>query len=428
MVTTGGPSDRGCYGGAGICRRRYERACRGGLAAARGKLRVRVAVIGCGLIGAAVARELQLRGARTVVCEARGPGEGSSGTTFAWVNSLNKEPRAYHELNVAGIQAHFELRTRESPARQWFFPTGNLVWAEGADDQARLARITDRLESWGYPLRRLTPRSAREREPDLRVADGIEEVLFFPCEGYVLPSILLDRLLGEALDRGAELRCPALVEAVSLVPAGVRLHFADGSSDLFDVAVCCAGRWTPAVMASAGHSLPMADPETPGSTAAGYLAYTRPTSVRLSRVLTTPRLNVRPDGGGRLTLQGLDLDRSVDPGVAVAADGSTAQEFVFRLSQILQGGERTKLEAIRVGQRAIPADGTTVAGHVDDAARLYVIATHSGVTLAPLLAGLAANEIFHGKQEDLLAPFRPQRFNVPEAAPRDHRSGGLGRT
>jgi glycine/D-amino acid oxidase-like deaminating enzyme len=377
---------------------------------------MRVAVIGCGLIGAAVARELQLRGARTVVCEARGPGEGSSGTTFAWVNSHNKEPRAYHNLNVAGIQAHFELHTRERPGAQWFFPTGNLVWAEGADDQARLARISDRLESWEYPLRRLTPRAARELEPDLRVADRVHEVLFFPLEGHVLPSILLDRLLGEALDHGAELRCPAPVEAVSFVPAGVRLGFADGSSDVVDVAVCCVGRWTAGVVASAGYSLPMAEPGTPGSATVGYLAYTRPTSVRLSRVLTTPRLNVRPDGGGRLTLQGLDLDSTADPAVPVAADGSTAQEFVFRLSQVLRGAEQAELEAIRVGQRAIPADGITVAGYVNDARRLYVIATHSGVTLAPLLAHLAANEIVHDTQEDLLAPFRPQRFFVRPAA------------
>jgi glycine/D-amino acid oxidase-like deaminating enzyme len=375
---------------------------------------VRVAVIGCGLIGAAVARELQLRGARTVVYEARGPGEGSSGTTFAWVNSHNKEPRAYHELNVAGIQAHLDLHARSGSGTQWFFPTGNLVWAEEANDNARLARTSNRLEAWDYPLRRMTPREARELEPDLRVADHVD-MMFFPLEGYVLPAILLDRLLGEALDRGAELRCPAPVEAVTLVPAGVRLRLANGSSDVVGAAVCCVGRWTTGLMASAGYPLPMADPEMPGSATVGYLAYTRPTPVRLSRILTTPRLNVRPDGGGRLVLQGLDLDSCADPTVAVAADGSTAQEFVFRLSQVLRDGERVELEAIRVGQRAIPADGITVAGHVNESGRLYVIATHSGVTLAPLLARLAADEIVHDTQEDLLAPFRPQRFTVPDS-------------
>jgi glycine/D-amino acid oxidase-like deaminating enzyme len=377
---------------------------------------VRVAVIGCGLIGAAVARELQLRGAQTVVYEARGPGAGSSGTTFAWVNAHDKTPRTYHELNVAGIQAHLELHARAGPGNQWFFPTGNLAWTDAADDEARLAHISARLESWGYPVRRMTPTAACELEPDLRVADRVDRLLFFPSEGYVLPTILLAHLLGDALDRGAELRCPALVEAVTLAPEGVRLQLGNGSVDVVDVAVSCVGRWTAGLMARAGHSLPMADPDAPGSATVGYLAYTRPTPIRLNRVLTAPRLNVRPDGGGRLVLQGLDLDSAADPAVAVAADGSIAQEFVFRLSQVVRGAEGVELEAIRVGQRALPADGLTVAGHLDESGRLYVVATHSGVTLGPLLGRLAATEIISGSREDVLAPFRPQRFLAPEAA------------
>jgi len=376
---------------------------------------VRVAVIGCGLIGAAVARELQLRAAQVVVYEARGPGRGSSETTFAWVNSQDKRPREYHELNVAGIQSHGELHERESPGVQWFFPTGNLVWADGTDDEARLARLGDRLEAWEYPVREMTPRAARKLEPDLRIADSVDRILFFPLEGYVLPPILLGRLLGEALDRGAELRCPARVESVTFEAAAVRVRLADGSSDVADVVVSCAGRWTADVMAGAGYSLPMVDHEAQGSAAVGYLAYSRPTPVRLGRVLTTPRLNVRPDGGGRLVLQGLDLDGFADPAVAVDAGGPTAREFVRRLSAVLRGGERTELEAIRVGQRALPEDGLTVAGHVDEGGRLYVIATHSGVTLAPLLARLAADEIVHDTRENILTPFRPQRLVVPQA-------------
>ena len=375
---------------------------------------MRVAVIGCGLIGAAVARELQVRGAETVVYEARGPGHGTSGTTFAWVNAHDKEPRPYHDLNVAGIHAHLDLHAETTSGSQWFFPTGNLEWGEGADEEARLARLAARLESWEYPLRRMTPGAARGLEPVLQLGNGVDEVLFFPTEGYVLPAVLLARLLGEAVDRGAQVRCPAPVEAVTPVPAGVRLRLADGSADVVDVAVSCVGRWTTGLMGSAGWSLPMADPDAPGSAAVGYLAYTRPTTVRLGRVLTAPGLNVRPDGGRRLVLQALDLDSSADPAVAVAADGPTAHEFVVRLGRLLRGAEGVELEAIRVGQRALPADGLTVAGHVGESGRVYVIATHSGVTLAPLLGRLAADEIVHAARQDVLAPFRPQRFTAQE--------------
>ena len=154
-------------------------------------------------------------------------------------------------------------------------------------------------------------------------------------------------------------------------------------------------------MASAGHPLPMADPDAPGSATVGYLAYTRPTPVRLGRVLTTPRLNVRPDGGGRLVLQALDLDNSADPAIAADADGAIAREFRSRVGQVLRGADAVELEVVRVGQRAIPVDGLTVAGHVDEGERSYVVATHSGVTLAPLLGRLAAAEIVDGTRAEI---------------------------
>ncbi|HVC82377.1 MAG TPA: hypothetical protein VNL35_17965 [Chloroflexota bacterium] len=50
-------------------------------------------------------------------------------------------------------------------------------------------------------------------------------------------------------------------------------------------------------------------------------------------------------------------------------------------------------------------------GWMPGIAGLYVIVTHSGVTLAPILAELATREV-HGSSEALLAPFRPDRFTA----------------
>jgi glycine/D-amino acid oxidase-like deaminating enzyme len=67
---------------------------------------------------------------------------------------------------------------------------------------------------------------------------------------------------------------------------------------------------------------------------------------------------------------------------------------------------------VRVGQRSLPADGLPVAGFADPDGRLYLLATHSGVTLAPLLGALAAREIL-GEPVPELAPYRPGRFDRP---------------
>ena len=50
-------------------------------------------------------------------------------------------------------------------------------------------------------------------------------------------------------------------------------------------------------------------------------------------------------------------------------------------------------------------------GFASEAPNLYVALTHSGVTLAPALSQLAAQEICDGTPaEAVLGPYRPQRF------------------
>jgi glycine/D-amino acid oxidase-like deaminating enzyme len=58
----------------------------------------------------------------------------------------------------------------------------------------------------------------------------------------------------------------------------------------------------------------------------------------------------------------------------------------------------------------MPADGYPIAGFDERAAGVYVLVTHSAVTLAPLLGQLAANEIVDGASVELLAPYRLARF------------------
>src|SRR5262245_31091076 len=58
-----------------------------------------VAVIGVGIVGASAVYALARAGARVVALDAGVPGAGTSGTSFAWVNSVRKEPEVYHRLN-----------------------------------------------------------------------------------------------------------------------------------------------------------------------------------------------------------------------------------------------------------------------------------------------------------------------------------------
>jgi glycine/D-amino acid oxidase-like deaminating enzyme len=371
---------------------------------------VKVAVIGAGVIGASVARELARRGDDVTVVESGLPGAGTTSTSFAWVNANTKEPLDYFELNRAGMRAH-RLLAQEADEAPWWFPTGNLEWATDGGGVERLDARVSRLRERAYDVRRLSVGEVAALEPDVDVPDGCSPV-FFGEEGHCLPMVLLAFLLGQARDNGARVRTGSRVVAVEECADGVRLHV-DGSGAepvTADAVVCCAGRWT----AELADVVPMLGPQNQESATLGYLATTSPVPVRLSRILTTPSLNVRPAGGGRLLLQALDLDPVSPPRSIPGGDSDIARTMLARVAAVLPGAKGALVEHLELGRRAMPADGRTVSGFVPHSERTYVVVTHSGITLGPLLGGLVAEEL-HGRPVELLAPFRPDRFRTASA-------------
>jgi glycine/D-amino acid oxidase-like deaminating enzyme len=68
------------------------------------------------------------------------------------------------------------------------------------------------------------------------------------------------------------------------------------------------------------------------------------------------------------------------------------------------------IEQVTLGYRVMPADEYPIIGFAEACPNLYVVATHSGVTLAPVIGELAAIEILDGIQQPQLAHYRPSRF------------------
>src|ERR1700722_16228870 len=124
-----------------------------------------VVVIGAGVYGAAVTSELARRGARVTGGDSGPPAAGTSGATFSWVNSCGKQPRAYHDLSVAAMEAHQRL-ARDTPGRHGYHGGGNLEWSGSEAERGRLRAKVDSVLGYGYEARWLTRAEALGLEPD----------------------------------------------------------------------------------------------------------------------------------------------------------------------------------------------------------------------------------------------------------------------
>lgn len=80
----------------------------------------------------------------------------------------------------------------------------------------------------------------------------------------------------------------------------------------------------------------------------------------------------------------------------------------------VRSGCLTWSTSVRIGLRVLPGDELPVVGRIPGHDNVYVCATHSGVTLAPLLAELVTGEILRDADSPLLSTFRPDRFTAEE--------------
>jgi glycine/D-amino acid oxidase-like deaminating enzyme len=371
---------------------------------------MRALVVGAGVIGASVAYYLSRAGAQVTVFDRGRPGSGTSAASLAWVNANNKTPRAYHDLNVEGMRAHAALRAACGGALPWWHGGGNLLLAAGAAGREAIRRRIERLREWDYPAEELTSARVRELEPDL-AAEALRDTAaaYFPDEGWVDTTVYVHAMVASAIRDGARVRAGTAV--CELRRAGDRVvgvRDESGQTHDADVVVNCGGRWAGDIGASAGLGVPLSPNRS-------VLAITPPALTGLRRVVHATDCQFRPDGGGRVMIQADDIDDAVTARHASEPPMNLAADLVRRAARWLPGLAGLAAETARIGIRAMPADGHSIVGPHRGVAGYYVAVTHSGVTLAPFLGRVVADELLREQPDPRLAPFRPDRFGALEA-------------
>ncbi|MEO3825621.1 FAD-binding oxidoreductase [Actinomadura sp. B10D3] len=374
---------------------------------------MRILVVGAGIVGAALADRLTRAEAggrarprdEVTVVEEREPGAGASGTSYAWLNANDPGDPAYHRFRTAALSAWRDLAAGFG-APAWYRPAGSVTWAADEDARSRLADRTARLAGLGYAAELVDADRLRALEPHVRAPrDAL--IAHYPGEGYVHGGPAARALARRARESGARFvtghRAVALTTQGERV-TGVRLD--DGRDLNADLTVCAAGRHAPALLATAGVTLPLVDPSEPGSAAPCLIATTTAApDAALNGLVHAPGLSARPSEDGGLVLEAGDLDAGVDESASPELVREVGAELLARARAVVPG-LTAEVAAVRRCVRPLPADGYPLIGFQRPG--LYTAVTHSGITLAPHLASLIDQEV-HGRPSPALDAYRPDR-------------------
>jgi glycine/D-amino acid oxidase-like deaminating enzyme len=380
-----------------------------------------VIVVGGGIVGSTAAFCLGRRGLSVALVERERIGGGTTGSSFAWINATSKvADEAYHRLNAMGAALYRELAVEFGETRLGLHPSGMLQCVNRSDATGHRAmrEQAERLQRYGYPSCILGATELAALEPHILFADDAE-ALFAMADDWLDAPLFARFLANELQSMGSAVIEGCAAEDLELTDEGI-----------------ITGVATAQGMLSAPKVLVTVGPDTPEvlSALTGYDAFaTRFPMIRVPGLLvTTPStapvqlvrhilyidssadaLHLRPAANGGLQLGADDTDGMVAEGASPERMRDAAAKLLRRTKGLIPGfvGEACLDDCeLTVGLRAYPQDGKTLAGALPGAEGLYLIATHSGVTLAPVLGRLMAETIVDGQVPEPLQPFSLERF------------------
>lgn len=210
-----------------------------------------VAIIGAGVIGGALARELAKYKLSAVLLEkesdvAMGASKANSGIVHG---GFDPEPETLKaKLNILGVEKLF------CAAKELHFPikrNGSFVCAFSEEDRAHIKKLYERGIQNGVPdMRILSGDEARAIEPEL--SPEVVEVLDVRNAGIVCPYELTLALIGNAMDNGCDLLVEFQVEKIEKNGDTFTVTSKKGEAVTAKTLINCAGTGSGMISALAG--------------------------------------------------------------------------------------------------------------------------------------------------------------------------------
>lgn len=199
-----------------------------------------VIVIGAGVTGCSIARELARKERQILVLEAssdicEGTSKANSGIVHAGHDAMPGSLKA--RLNVRGNQMMGELAQKlQFPYRQ----NGSLILCFEEENKGKLQELYERgIQNGVQGLQILTQKELRKMEPNL--TDNAVAALYAPTGGIVCPFGLTIAMAENAAENGVLFQRNRRVTAIEVMEKGYRVHAADENVYEASIVINAAG-------------------------------------------------------------------------------------------------------------------------------------------------------------------------------------------
>jgi sarcosine oxidase subunit beta len=354
---------------------------------------MRVAIIGGGIIGAALAVELLSRSPapEVVLCETeRQPGLGATSKATGGLRHQFTHP-ALVRLSLLSIPVYRAMPEAGFRAHGYLFVT-----ADG-DRLEAMRRGVDVQRSHGVPAEVLDPGEIAALVPGIRTDDLLGGT-FCPWDGTASPTDAIGALLRRARAMGLDLRLGSHVEG--LVHAGREVVGVRSGGETIeaDAVVLAAGAWSTAFLAAAGITVPV------GAFRRQVFVMTPPAGFAQDIPMTVDQDTswyVHPDRRGVLLFGGTDRDDR--PGMEEVVDWNGLPRVLAAATRRVPAFADAALVRAYAGVRALTPDDLPIIGPVEGHPGLWLSVGWGGHGFmhAPGGARVLADLLLEGRTGEL---------------------------
>jgi glycine oxidase len=366
-----------------------------------------VLIVGGGVIGLSIARELQKRGFQNISILERGSSVGresshaAAGMLAPQAEAENQDDFFYFCRDSLSLYPQFagELFD-ETDVDIELDQNGTLYLALTNEDISEIGGRFEWQKRAGLAVERLPAEDARRIEPF--ISPDVREALFFPNDWQVE-----NRKLLHALQKYTELYDIEVRENVEVKNLIIENGKAVGAQTLTDKfyaerVVLATGAWTSLIQIG-DYFLPFQVKPI-----RGQIIEFQTAKRIFSKVIYSPRGYLVPRFDGRVLAGATVEDAGFDK--SVTKDGITLlREHALEIAPSLVNLE---IQDAWAGLRPFAADGLPILGGLSELANLFIATAHyrNGILLAPATARILADKIAENKDSDYLAIFSPRRF------------------